>query len=62
MERAEWLLCPVCMNKTRVKLRWDTILANFPLFCPKCKLETMVNVQQLNTSIIKVPDAMTQSR
>lgn len=27
----EWLLCPVCNSKTRIKIRSDTILKNFPL-------------------------------
>jgi transcription elongation factor Elf1 len=58
----EWLLCPVCGNKTRVKIRMDTVLENFPLFCPKCKQEKIVNVKQLNISVIKEPDASTQSR
>jgi len=62
MQKAEWILCPICSNKTRLRIREDTILENFPLFCPKCKGETLVNVQQLNTSIIKEPDAKTQSR
>lgn len=53
MDKADWLLCPVCSNKTRIKLRQDTTLLNFPLFCPKCKQEILVNVRQLNTSIIK---------
>ena len=57
----EWLLCPVCKNKTRIKLRQDTTLLNFPLFCPKCKQETLVEVKQLNTNIIKEPDAKLQS-
>ena len=35
-------------------MREDTILENFPLFCPKCKQETLINVKQLNTSIIEV--------
>jgi len=56
-----WLLCPVCKNKTRTKLRYDTILLNFPLHCPKCKQETLVNVKQLNMSIIKEQNATTQS-
>ena len=34
-----WLLCPVCGNKTRLKVRTDTELVNFPLYCPKCKQE-----------------------
>lgn len=62
MKREKWLLCPVCGNKTRLKLREDTILENFPLYCPKCKQETLINVQQMNMSIIKEPDAQTQSR
>lgn len=62
MEQGKWLLCPVCNNKTRIKLRADTLLENFPLFCPKCKQETLINVRQLNLSIIKEPDAQTQSQ
>nr|WP_286672868.1 cysteine-rich KTR domain-containing protein [Anaeromonas gelatinilytica] len=55
-------MCPVCGNKTRVKMRDDTVLENFPLFCPKCKQETIINVKQLNISVIKEPDDKTQSR
>ena len=58
----QWILCPICKNKTRIKIREDTILHNFPLFCPKCKQETLINVRQLNISVIKEPDAKTQSR
>ena len=61
MEKENWLLCPVCKSKTRTRIRHDTTLTNFPLFCPKCKQETLVNVQQLNTSVIKEPDAKAQS-
>jgi len=57
-----FILCPICRNKTRVKIRDDTELKNFPLFCPKCKQETLINVQQMNMSVIKEPDAKTQSR
>ena len=37
-----WVRCPVC--KTRTKARPDTVLANFPLFCPKCHRETVVSL------------------
>ena len=57
MSKTEWLLCPVCYNKTRIKLRQDTVLENFLLFCPKCKQETLISVKELNTSVIKEPDA-----
>ncbi|WP_198927575.1 cysteine-rich KTR domain-containing protein [Tissierella creatinophila] len=35
------------VNKTRVKILDDTVLENFPLFCPKCKQETIINVKQM---------------
>lgn len=57
MKQTEWLICPVCASKTRVKIRGDTELVKFPLFCPKCKQETLINAKQLNISVIKEPDA-----
>ena len=62
MKTEKWLLCPVCKNKTRVRLRENTELKNFPLYCPKCRQETLINVKQLNITVIKEPDAQTQSR
>ncbi len=62
MEQVKWILCPICKNKTRIRIRGDTILINFPLFCPKCKQETLINVKELNMSVIKEPDAQSQSR
>ena len=47
-----WILCPVCGNKTRLRIREDTILINFPLFCPKCKYQALINVQNFNLTII----------
>ena len=62
MDKENWILCPVCGNKTRLKIRKDTELKNFPLFCPKCKQENLIHVKQFNTTVIKEPDAQTQSR
>lgn len=58
----EWIICPICQRKTRLKIRYDTELINFPLYCPKCKQEILINVQQMNLSVIKEPDAQMQSR
>ena len=58
----EWVICPVCGGKTRVKIRKDTALKHFPLFCPKCRKETLIDLKQGNITIIKEPDAQTQSR
>ena len=34
MTNEQWVFCPVCKNKTRLKIRVDTELKNFPLYCP----------------------------
>ena len=57
MKKIKWLLCPVCGNKTRDRLREDTVLKNFPLYCPKCKQETLINVNDLKITVITEPDA-----
>lgn len=62
MDKSEWILCPICHNKTRIKLREDTILENFPLYYPKCKQEMLIAVRQLKVLVIQEPDAKTQSR
>lgn len=60
MMENKWIICPICGGKTRDRIREDTVLINYPLYCPKCKQETLINVKQRNMSIIKEPDAMTQ--
>lgn len=62
MENRYWICCPICGGKTRNRIRENTELKNFPLFCPKCKKETIINIQQMKMSVIKEPDAQTQSR
>jgi len=48
----KWVLCPVCGNKTRIKVRPDTVLENFPLFCPKCKRETVISLKGQNMAVV----------
>ncbi len=48
----DWIFCPNCGGKTRNKIRVDTILKNFPLYCPKCKREYLINVK--NSKVIVV--------
>ena len=44
---SRWIRCPVCESKTRTKVYSDTAMFNFPLFCPRCKKETVIDVMQL---------------
>ena len=51
-----WIRCPTCNCKTRTKVYEDTVLLNFPLFCPKCKKEYVINVVQLKMQVSNEPD------
>ena len=48
----KWVICPVCGSKTRVKLRQYTVLKNFPLFCPKCKQESVISAEKMQISVV----------
>ena len=42
---SEWVRHPVCGNNTRLQIREDTELKNFPLYCPKYKQESLIEVK-----------------
>lgn len=54
-----WVLCPVCGGKTRLRLLRRTVLRDFPLFCPKCRRESIINAKNLQVERSPVPDAGT---
>ena len=62
MKKAEWIYCTVCNSKTRDRIRQDTVLRNYPLYCPKCKHETLIEAKDLNITVITEPDTQMQSR
>lgn len=53
MTKSEWVRCPVCGSKTRNRIREDTVLKNYPLYCPKCKQETLIEANNLQIMVIK---------
>lgn len=50
-EERQWVFCPCCGAKTRLQLLRQTELRAFPLFCPKCKRETMIDARQFRVSM-----------
>ena len=52
-KKSRWIHCPNCGGKTRTKVYEDTVLIKFPLYCPKCKKEIIVDVVQLKMVISK---------
>ena len=53
MENNKWIRCPICGNKTRDRIRADTVLNNHPLYCPKCKQESLIEAKDLHITVIK---------
>lgn len=62
MIREEWILCPICGSKTRDKIRTDTVLINYPLYCPKCRQNSLITAKDMKITVIKEPDAQAQGR
>ena len=53
IETTEWIRYPVCGNKIRNRVRKGTIMRNSPLYCPKCKHGTLVDIKQFIVRICK---------
>ena len=47
--KTEWILCPVCGNKTRNRIREDTVLKNYP----QGKQEALIEAENLKVTVIK---------
>ena len=52
-QKPYWLPCPICHEKTDVKIHQDTTLLYVPLQCPHCKQETLIHVVQLKMVEVK---------
>ena len=46
-----FIYCPICQSKTKTKVNKDTVLRSFPLFCPKCKQESRIDVEDGKTKL-----------
>lgn len=57
MSDASWVYCPVCGGKTRTQVNPDTVLENFPLYCPKCKRVSLIDLKNQKLTVIEEPDA-----
>ena len=53
MRVLQWIRCPVCRNKTRLQIQADTELKNFPLYCPKCKQESLIDAKNFQITVIR---------
>lgn len=54
---SRWVRCPLCGKKTRIKVNEDTILLKFPLYCPKCGKEIIIDVMKFEMRLSEEPDA-----
>ena len=52
-EETQWIKCPKCGEKTRVKIKETTVMKDFPLFCSWCKKETLIHVENFIIEEVK---------
>ena len=50
-----WIHCPECRCRTRTKIKRETVLINFPIYCPKCKNECMIDVNNMKIKLSVEP-------
>ena len=60
-QKSLWIHCLICGGKTRTKVYEDTVLVKFPLYCPKCKREVLIDVVKLKMSRAKSRTLKAQS-
>ena len=58
----QWIHCPICCGKTRIMVKENTVLYNFPLFCPHCKNEVDVCVVNYFVQVMSGPNKQAQIR
>ncbi|MBQ7923019.1 MAG: conjugal transfer protein [Clostridia bacterium] len=56
-EHSHWLRCPICGKRVRNKVYKDTVLINYPLYCPACRREIKIDVIQFKMVRSKEPEA-----
>ena len=57
VDEAGWIHCPYCKCRTRTKIHRDTILKNFPIYCPKCRREALVDVEEFHIKLSIEPES-----
>lgn len=44
--KEQWVYCPICGNKIKLKINEDTEIKNLPSFCSKCKNTFIIDVER----------------
>lgn len=58
----EWIYCPLCEAKTRIKIHSNTVATKMPIYCRKCNTESLVDIKNMVVKLSSEPDASTPSR
>ena len=49
----QFVFCPNCGALTTIGIYKDTVLINYPLCCPECQKETLINIIRLQMTKIE---------
>ena len=51
-----WVYCPKCGKRIKVKIRNDTKLFHYILYCTWCKKESLINLENFEIRIVQEDD------
>jgi len=54
MPREEWISCPSCNGARVLKVRDDTVVHNLPIYCKKCRKESIISITSKDITIRKI--------
>ena len=49
----QFIKCPNCGKEVKIKIRKDTVMKNFPMFCTWIKEEILIDVEDLKVTLSK---------
>ena len=55
-------VCPECGRITGQRIRQDTVLVKFPLYCKHCRREIIVNTEEPEPDAVPLSQTQSQSR
>ena len=57
-----FLPCPICDTQTETKVLPETVLVRYPLFCAKCRQETLVDVVKMKMVLSDGEESVTDRK
>ena len=62
LSKTNWVSCPLCNAKTRVRIYEDTVANRMPIYCRKCENESLADIKNMVVKLSSEPVSNMPSR